>query len=144
MNSWNKKEAQKKWSNNKTWTTKEKNDLKILYDEGYRSQEIANILNEKYHNNNEVRNKLNIRRKASKMGIRSKLYRKEVNGLFYGRHCNECKTEDSFRSNKSNLKHGIASPCKSCEREYKKKERIKEKYGDIWDKFSKMKEETND
>ena len=27
---------------------------------------------------------------------------------------------------------------------FKKKERIKEKYGDIWDKFSKMKEETND
>lgn len=126
------------------WSDDEVEDLKTLYDEGYKSQEVADILNSKYHDNNEIRSKLSVRRKARKIGIRSKYYRKEVNGLFYCGHCNEYKTKDSFRSNKSNLKHGITSLCKSCEREYKKKERIKEKYGDIWEKFARMKEGTND
>lgn len=31
MNSWNKKEAQKKWSNDKAWTTEEENKIAIEY-----------------------------------------------------------------------------------------------------------------
>ena len=129
---------------NKTWKTEEENDLKTLYDEGYKAQEVADILNSKYHDNNEMRNKLSVRNKAHTMGIKSKFYRKEVNGLFYCGHCKEYKTKDKFRNNKSNVKHGIASTCKACESEYKKQERIRKKYVDIWEKFSKMKEETND
>ena len=59
------------------------------------------------------------------MGIRSKLYRKEVNGLFYCRHCNEYKTKDSFRSNKSNLKHGIVVHVNHVRENIKRKKELK-------------------
>ena len=46
MNSWNKKEVQKKWSNNKTWTTKEEIKITIeCSDEFLTDEEFDSMIN---------------------------------------------------------------------------------------------------
>lgn len=121
---------------NITWSGEEENDLRVLYNDGYRTSEIAKILNEKYHCfDNITRNPKSIRAKAFRMGIKSKFYRKEVNGLYYCSHCKTYKEKCDFRSNKSN-KNKIGNLCKKCEAVYRKRYREKVKYlnGCITDK----------
>lgn len=126
---------------NITWSIEEENKLRVLYDDGYLAKDIAEILNKEFHNGIEKRNKNNVRQKACRLGIKSKFYRKEVNGLFYCSHCKTYKEKSEFRSNAYNKKHGIGNLCFICDRVYQFNNKIKKKYGDVWNKFNSMKEE---
>ena len=120
------------------WSEEEVEDLKRYYEEGYKSPEIVEMINEKHHQGRMVRSQQTVKIKASRLNIRSKFYRKEVNGLFYCGRCKEYKEKISFRKNKSTA-HGIASICKICETKERINRRRDERYGDIYRKFSEMK-----
>ena len=108
---------------NRTWSAEEENELRILYDNGYLASHIAIILNLKYHNAINKRNKMQVRQKACRMGgIKSKFCQKEIDGLYYCSHCKSYKNKNEFRSNKSN-KNEIGNLCKPCESVYKKRYR---------------------
>lgn len=111
----------------RTWSAEEENELRILYNEGYLSREIAEILNNKFHNGENRRNKVQVRQKASRLGgLVSKFYSKEVNGLYYCSHCKSYKEKHYFRSNRTS-KNGIGNLCRPCESTYRRKLRFKNK-----------------
>ena len=93
--------------------------MKQLYKEGFTARQIANAINEKFHNGATVRSPQSVKQKASRLGGISSVYsNKKVDGKYYCSHCRKYKLPHEFRSNKTG-RDGLHGVCRWCEMQYR-------------------------
>lgn len=98
--------------------------IKTMYSNGYRISTMPQILNEKFHNGEEVRTYGGIKDCIKRNKISTKRPPKKSGELYYCKSCEEYKDKLEF-SLRDDCAEGVSSMCKKCiniyQREYKRK-----------------------
>ena len=105
-------------------------DLKFMVENGFTHSQVAEVLGKSV---------AEIRKYTSTHQIYSPLRKKEKDGLFFCKNCSTYKTKEEFNKSKA-TKHGVATYCKVCRREYEKARYKKKRFAEIDAVIAKNKE----